>query len=122
METLLPFLEVIGPDGQQFRVELVKDRVTIGRLDLFNDVSLEPDPQQLITRKAHCAIEHDADGWWVLDNGSVNKTFIQRGSEMDIVEGRMLLKEGESILILGKLTEEGEPLYWELRLRDPLAT
>lgn len=122
METLLPFLDVVGPDEQQFRVELAKDRVTIGRLDLFNDVSLEPDPQQLITRKAHCAIERDADGWWVVDNGSVNKTFVQHGSEVDMVEGRMLLKEGESIRILGKLTEEGEPLYWELTLRDPLGT
>ena len=43
MDKLLPFLEVSGPDGQQFHVELANDRVTIGRFEQFNDVALEPD-------------------------------------------------------------------------------
>jgi hypothetical protein len=62
LEEFLPFLEVHGPSGQHFRVDLTKDRITIGRLDLFNDVALEPDPQHLITRKAHCILERDAAG------------------------------------------------------------
>lgn len=68
----LPVLEVTGPDGQQFQVELTKDRLTIGRFAQFNDVALEPDPQQRVTRKVHCAVERSIDGWWFLDNGSVN--------------------------------------------------
>ena len=122
MDTLLPFLEVSGPDGQQFRVELAHDRVTIGRFEQFNDVALEPDPQQLITRKVHCAIERDANGWWVVDNASVNRTFVRRGSVVEAVLGRASLTEGDSIRILGKLTEAGDPFYWELAFRDPLGT
>jgi len=74
LDKFLPFLDVSGPDGQQFHVELANDRVTIGRFEQFNDVALEPDPQQLITRKVHCAVERDTHGWWVVDNGSVNRT------------------------------------------------
>ncbi len=122
MNTLLPFLEVVGPDSQQFEVELTKDSVTIGRLEQFNDIALQPDPQQLITRKVHCAIERNVSGWWVVDNGSVNRTFVRRGSEVEVIQGRAMLTEGESIRILGKLTETGDPLYWELTFRDPLGT
>ncbi len=122
MDKLLPFLEVSGPDGQQLSVELAKDRVTIGRFEQFNDVALEPDPQQLITRKVHCAVERDVNGWWVIDNGSVNRTFVRRGSVVEAVHGRAPLSEGDSIRILGKLTEAGDPLYWELTFSDPLGT
>jgi hypothetical protein len=121
-ETLLPILEISGPEGQRFQVELVKDRITIGRFDLFNDVALEPDPQQLISRRVHALIERDTDGfWWVVDNASKNPTFVRRGAEVEMVEGRAVLEEGDSILILGKL-EVSEPLYWELTLHDPLRT
>jgi hypothetical protein len=122
VDRLLPFLDIAGPDGQQFQAELAKDRVTIGRFAQFNDVALEPDPQQLITRKGHCALERDANGWWVVDNGSVNRTFVRRGTAVEVVHGRAPLSEGESIRILGKLTEAGEPLYWELTFNDPLGT
>ncbi len=122
MDTLLPFLQVQGPDGQQFSIELAKDHVTIGRFEQFNDVALQPDPQQLITRKVHCAVERDAHGWWVVDNGSVNRTFVRRGMTVEVVLGRALLQEGDSIRILGKLTEVGDPLYWDLTFSDPLGT
>jgi hypothetical protein len=122
LETLLPYLDVHGPDDQHFTAELEKDRVTIGRFDLYNDVALEPDPQQLISRKVHCAIERGSDGWWVVDNGSINRTFLRRAGQVDMVVGRALLKDGDGILILGKLTESGEPSYWELVFRDPLGT
>ncbi len=121
MNELLPFIEVFGPDGQQFNVELVKDRITIGRFEHFNDVALEPDPQMLITRKAHCAVEYNSGSWWIADNGSVNRTFLRRGTVTEIVSGHTLLKEGDSIRILGRLTESG-PIYWELIFRDPLGT
>ena len=122
LDNLLPFLDICGPEGQQFRAELLKDRITIGRFEQFNDVALQPDPQQLITRKVHCIVEHDASGWWVRDNGSVNRTFVQRKGIMQAVQGRALLAEGDAVRILGKLIEGGEAAYWELTFHDPLIT
>ncbi|MCJ7530756.1 MAG: winged helix-turn-helix domain-containing protein [Anaerolineales bacterium] len=122
MAAQLAFLEVHGPDGQESSVDLIKDRVTIGRYRDFNDVSLEPDPQQLVTRKAHCAVERDAEGWWVVDNGSVNRTFLRRGQTVEVVNGRAQILDGDVIRILGRLVEGGEPAYWELVFRDPLKT
>lgn len=122
MEQLLPSLEVRGPDGQHFRVELTKDRITIGRFAAYNDIGLEPDPQQLITRKVHCFVERDNEGWWIVHNGSMNPTFIRRHADREMVHGRALLGEGESILLVGKLVEGGDPLYWELTFSDPLGT
>ena len=122
LEENLPFLAVQGPSGQHFRVDLTKDRITIGRLELFNDVALEPDLQHLISRKAHCMLERDGAGWWVIDNGSLNGTFRRRGSEIEMVKGRAHLKDGESVLILGELMESGEPSYWALTFRDPMGT
>lgn len=122
MSDLLPFLEVRGPDGHAFRVDLIRERMTIGRLREFNDVALELDPQQLVTRKAHCSVEREGGLWWVVDNGSVNRTFVQRGDLMEIVRGRALLAGDSVIRILGRMTETGEALYWQLTFRDPLGT
>lgn len=122
MDALFPYLNVRGPDDQEFRVELSEDRCTIGRFCEFNDIGLEPDPQHLVTRKAHCSVERDADGWWVVDNGSVNRTFLRRESAVEVVTGRTLLTDGDHIRILGRLTEGGEALYWDLTFRDPLKT
>jgi hypothetical protein len=122
MEELFPFLEVSGPSGQRFRVDLTKDRITIGRFDLFNDVALEPDPQHLISRKAQCSLERDTSGWWVVDNGSLNRTLRRRESDIEVVQGRAQLEDGDCVLILGTLTEAGKPSYWELTFRDPLGT
>jgi hypothetical protein len=122
LEELLPFLEISGPGGQHFRVDLTKDRVTIGRFDLFNDIALEPDPQHLISRKAQCSLERNASGWWVVDNGSLNRTLRRHESDIEVVQGRAQLEDGDSILILGILTESGKPSYWELTFRDPLGT
>lgn len=122
MENLLPYLLVRGPDNQQYRFDLVKERVTVGRFHEFNDVALEPDLQHLVTRQAHCAIERNAEGWWVVDNGSVNRTFLQRGQTVEIVKGRALITDGDNIRILGRLIENEDPLYWELTFHDPLKT
>ncbi|HZR40080.1 MAG TPA: winged helix-turn-helix domain-containing protein [Ktedonobacteraceae bacterium] len=128
MSELLPFLEICGPDRQTFRVELTKERTTIGRFEVYNDIALEPDPQSLITRKGHCTVERNMEGWWIVDNASVNRTFVRRieppegGSRMEIVRGRAPLHNGDTILILGKLVETGSPLYWELTFNDPEPT
>lgn len=122
MSELLPFLQIYGPDTQTFRVDLTKERTTVGRFEVFNDIALEPDPQSLVTRKGHCTIERDMKGWWVVDNASVNRTFIRHNGTMEIVRGRAPLGDGDIILILGKLTETGTPVYWELTFNDPLPT
>jgi hypothetical protein len=117
-----PLLLITSPDGEQFQVELKTDRITIGRADLFNDIALEPDPQQLITRKVHCVLERGLDGWRVAHNGGVNPTYVRHGSEVEIVEGWVRLQEGDSIHLLGKFTDAGELRYWELTLHDPMGT
>jgi len=122
LNTQLAFLKIHGPDGQEFSVELTKERLTIGRFRDFNDVALEPDPQQLVTRKVHCAVEWDMDGWWVVDNGSVNRTFLRRGQATEVVDGRSPITDGDVICILGRITDEGIPVYWELAFRDPMKT
>jgi pSer/pThr/pTyr-binding forkhead associated (FHA) protein len=122
LKGLLPMFEVHGPNDETFAVELTKDRLTIGRFQDFNDIGLEPDPQQLITRKAHCVVEREADTWWVIDNGSVNRTFIRREGGVEVVYGRASIQDGDAIRILGLLTDNGQPLYWELVFRDPLKT
>lgn len=122
MPAVLAFLEVHGPECQHFEVEITKETMTIGRFREFNDVALEPDPQQLVTRKAHCSIQRAAGTWWVVDNGSVNKTFVKSGQQVEVVNGRAPLADGNIIRILGKLNEAGEAEYWELAFRDPHKT
>ncbi len=117
-----PFLDVVGPRGETLSFEVTADRATIGRLPGFNDIALEPDPQQLVSRKAHCSVEREAGAWWVIDNGSVNRTFIRRGEKTEPVEGKEMLRDGDVILVLGQLEEERGPSYWEISLRDPFKT
>jgi hypothetical protein len=115
-------LDVHGPNDEAFTVELQSDRISIGRFSKYNDIGLEPDPQQLITRKAHCVLEREADTWWIVDNGSVNRTFLARNQRVEVVQGRAAVQDGDVIRILGLLTEDGQPIYWELTFRDPLRT
>ena len=122
MNAQLPYLEARGPNGQMERVDFKGDRLTIGRLHDVNDVALDPDPQQLVTRHAHCIIEREGGGWKVVDNGSVNKTFLKRGELVQIVAGSATLLPGDVVRILGNLSESGEPEYWELTFYDPART
>jgi hypothetical protein len=118
----LPFLEVRGPEGQESTVEITKERLTIGRFRDFNDLPLEDDPQMLVTRIHHCIVQRDMNGWSLIDNASVNKTFRRRGQSIEMVVGRLPLAEGDVIRILGMLTETGESAYWELTFHDPERT
>jgi hypothetical protein len=115
-------LKVSAPNGETFEIELDADRVTIGRFADLNDIGLEPDPQQLVTRRAHCVLEREVDVWWVYDNGSVNRTFIRREQAVEVVNGRAVIRDGDAIRILGMLYEDTEPAYWELEFHDPLRT
>jgi hypothetical protein len=122
LKGLLPVLEIHGPNGETSVVDLAKDHVSIGRFRELNDIGLEPDPQQLVTRKTHCILEHEGDTRWLIDNGSVNRTFVRRDSSVEVVNGRVTIQDGDAIRILGLLTEDGQPLYWELIFSDPLKT
>lgn len=122
MSGQIPFLQVKGPDGQAFELQVAVERLTVGRFPEHNDIALEPDPQQLVTRIHHCVIEREGGSWWVIDNGSVNKTFVQRGEAVQVVDGKAFLGDGDTIRILGRLTEEGQANYWELTFHDPLRT
>src|SRR5262245_2428438 len=93
--TPFPQLKVRGPGGQTFVVELCTERLSIGRVPGWNDVALEPDPECLISRQAHCRVERSDGSWWVVDNQSVNGTFLRRGGRMDPVRARTPLAEGD---------------------------
>jgi hypothetical protein len=103
------------PDGTELTsVELTDDRLTIGRLRDANDVALEPDPQQLVTRSHHLAFERHGGQWLVVDGGSVNGTFLRRGGELTRVDGRALLADGDTVCVLGSVSENGERWFFEL--------
>ena len=119
-------LSLRDPDGVSLRaLELTGGRLTVGRLPNANDVALEPDPQQLVGRMAHCTLERDGSRWVVVDGGSVNGTFVRRGEELRPVSGRTVLEDGDVVCILGFVSDDGERRYFELVVsatRDPDAT
>lgn len=121
-----PYLTIEGSDNRRTTFEFAsgQDRVTIGRLRELNDVALEPDPQLLITRQAHCLIERDGAGWWVIDNGSANGTFLRRGpaAPLEQVTGRAPLGHETTVHILAEISEQGEPRYWSITFNDPQRT
>ncbi|MDQ3979055.1 MAG: FHA domain-containing protein, partial [Actinomycetota bacterium] len=66
------YLEVFRSDGDSERVELVGDRLTIGRGEA-NDVILPDDPT--VSRR-HAVFERLAAGWCVSDLDSLNGTLV----------------------------------------------
>jgi hypothetical protein len=116
---------VSGPDGATLgTVELSGTSVTIGRLPDANDIALEPDPQLLVTRAAHCTLECEGTRWFVVDGGGVNGTFIRRRDALERVLTRTVLHDRDVICILGSITDD-ERRYFELTFRapgDPQAT
>ncbi len=121
MSDQLPYFIVTGPGGVSFDFLIDKERVTIGRFSQRNDIALQPDPQQLVSRVAHCVIEWD-NGWWVADNNSVNKTFLQWGETIEVVQGKAALNDGDIIRILGRLSDTDDARYWDLAFHDPAKT
>jgi hypothetical protein len=117
------WLEIHAPDGRATRVELQHDRVQVGRPAPGHqpDVMLDPDPQRWIGR-LHCLLDYEAGTWWLVDNGTVNGTFLRRGERTQRVAGRVRLQNQDVIRILGGMTDGGELRFWELVLTDPFAT
>ena len=107
-------IAVSGPDGTPLAtIETASARVTVGRLHDANDIVLEPDPELLVSRVAHCALEADGARWFVVDGGSVNGTFLRRTGALRQVAGRTQLRAGDVVCILGS-TQDGEHRYFEL--------
>lgn len=106
---------VCGPDGSRLTsVVLSGGRVTVGRLPDVNDVALQPDPELLVSRAAHCTFERDGDRWFVVDGGSVNGTFLRRGVVLERVKDRAALHEGDVICVLASVAETGDRRFFEL--------
>jgi FHA domain-containing protein len=106
---------VSGPGvADQAAVGLSGDRVTIGRLPELNDIALEPDPEHLVTRAEHCALERAGSTWSIVDGGSVNGTFVRRAGELKRVEGRLPLRSGDVVCILGSMNHQDGARYFEL--------
>jgi DNA-binding winged helix-turn-helix (wHTH) protein len=106
---------VSGPDGERLaEVPLSGDRVTVGRLPDANDIALQPDPDRLVTRVAHCTLEREGARWVVIDGGSVNGTFLRCGGEPQRVEERATLHEGDVVCVLASVSETGERRFFEL--------
>ncbi len=94
------YLEVFRSDGDSERVELVGDRLTIGRGEA-NDVILPDDPT--VSRR-HAVFERLAAGWCVSDLDSLNGTLVNGGAlgqarplysgdEIQVGETRMVYRQ-----------------------------
>lgn len=106
---------VSGPEGgRPAVVDLFGERVTVGRLPELNDIALEPDPEHLVTRAEHCAFERAGSTWSIVDGGSVNGTFVRRSGELKRVEGRLPLRNGDVVCILGSIDHQDGARYFEL--------
>ncbi|MEE6308772.1 FHA domain-containing protein [Plantactinospora veratri] len=117
-------LRITSPEGRTRGVELTDGPVTVGRTapDHAPHVALEPDPQRWVGR-LHCTLDLSDGGWAVTDNASVNGTLLRclDGRTQRLVGSRRL-RHGDTLLILGDMSPDGEPLYWELTLLDPHTT
>jgi hypothetical protein len=108
-----------GPDGDVITtVALAGGRVTVGRLPNVNDIALQPDPELLVTRRAHCTFEREGTRWSVVDGGSVNGTFVRRAGSLQQVAGRMPLHGGDVVAVLASLSETGERRFFELAFHE----
>jgi DNA-binding winged helix-turn-helix (wHTH) protein len=106
-------------------VALSSGHITVGRLSDVNDIALQPDPQLLVTRAAHCTLERAGAHWFVVDGGSVNGTFLRRGDAFQRVLERTALQDGDVISVLASITEADERRFFELAFHtagDPQAT
>src|SRR5215469_11923103 len=123
VKSRLTCLWITSPDGDRRTHELRSARTTVGREipDGAPDVALGPDPQRLVSR-LHCVVEYGDGVWSVTDNASDNGTLLRRTGETTRVFGRIELQHADSLLILGDISEDGEPRYWKLKFDDPFRT
>lgn len=105
------------PGGSSEAIQLIGDRMTIGRLPELNDIALQPDPELLVSRASHCVLELAASRWFVSHGGGVNGTFLRRGSSLSAVKEREMLQDGDVICVLAQIPSKGERRYFELAFR-----
>jgi len=98
---------VSAPETEPKAVELSGERLTVGRLPELNDIALGPDPEHLVTRAEHCVFEWTAGAWAIVDGGGVNGTFVRRGGDLQRVEGRRPLRDGDVVCILASVSHQG---------------
>jgi FHA domain/Transcriptional regulatory protein, C terminal len=109
---------VFAPDGElQASLVLAAARLTVGRLAGENDIALGPDPERLVTRVTHCALESDGRRWYVVDGGSINGTFLRRDGALARVRERMELRDGDQVCILASIGGADGRRYFELAFR-----
>ena len=117
-----PFIEVRGPGDTHYKFDLKNVQTIIGRLQDVNEIALEPDPQKLVTRCMHCAIEKKSNFYWVVDNASKNGTFLKRLDVVKRILGEEKLQHRDVIRIFANIEPNGEHKYWELQFIDPQTT
>jgi len=107
---------VSGPDGNGRVTVLSGTRVTVGRLPEVNDIALQPDPELLVTRTAHCTFEREGAHWFIVDGGSVNGTFLKRGGSLQRVSERTALQAGDVVCVLASIAnaDADERRFFEL--------
>jgi hypothetical protein len=105
---------VSSPEGERVTVELSGERMTVGRLPGVNDIALEPDPELLVTREAHCTFEHEGARWFVVDGGGVNGTFLRRRGELLQVTERSPLHDGDVVCVLASVEDPENRKFFEL--------
>jgi len=119
---LAPYLILKSLNGDQTNFTIKNERLLIGRLPDLNDIALQPDTQNLVTRHMHCFIEIRNSTGWLIDNASKNGTFLKRNSLLQKISGEIKLQDNDCIMILGEINENEDPKYWQLTYIDPLAT
>ena len=95
-------------------------RVTVGRLEA-NDVVLQPDTQQLVSRFAHCTLEREGSRWLLVDGGSLNGTYLRRAGGLQRVHDRTPLHDGDVVCVLASVGTEGERRFFELAFHTSTA-
>jgi DNA-binding response OmpR family regulator len=110
-------LVISAPGGRAGSFPLDGARISVGRLAGANDVVLQPDPEQLVTRIAHCTLVREGGTWFLVDGGSLNGTFLRRGGVLQRVSERIALRPGDVVCILASIEESGERRYFELGFR-----
>jgi len=106
---------VSGPEGDaRETVVLTGTRASVGRLADLNDIALQPDENRVVSRAGHCTFEREGRLWFVVDGGSVNGTFLRRGNELQRVDGRTVLRDGDVVCVLAAVEASGVRRFFEL--------
>jgi hypothetical protein len=121
--SLGPFVAVLSPEGAAIvTVSLATEPLRIGR-EPHNDVVLEPDPDQLVSRE-HCVIERVGQRWCARDLDSRNHTYLERAGERVRVDRAELL-HGDVVCIKAQVDDDGGgdvQSHWRLVFSDPRQT